>query len=273
MELDMETMAASIGVSVAVLRFLLCFVATSPISDAVPVLDSLPQSDLQKPSTISFEYWDEDEFEGLPAEQPPPEPVRDTENATPNDPDPKATSKSQGAIVSKKSFTLEIICGSFLIVFAIDYFTSKCENENLALAWAAKFATKGSIFEKKFSLSGVGEGDDSPLFLKEGQTVFKFYASGRRYCQGLLTTMELKSRHDLISRLFNLVVPCKVQITLEVYMNDEGMEPAISNPPERRSRQVPLEYSRNVWSLQLKTPRLLCVFNFGKAKDSKVEDA
>ena len=32
MELDMETMAASIGVSVPVLRFLLCFVATVPVS-------------------------------------------------------------------------------------------------------------------------------------------------------------------------------------------------------------------------------------------------
>ncbi|KAE8690757.1 hypothetical protein F3Y22_tig00110893pilonHSYRG00456 [Hibiscus syriacus] len=200
---------------------------TDPDPDFVPASDTPPQSELQKPSTISFEYWDEDEFEGLPAEQPPPEPVKDTENATPDDPDPKTTSKSQGATVSKKSFTLEIVCGSFLIVFAFNYFTGKRENENLALAWAAKFATKGSIFEKNFSLLGVGEGEDSPLLLKEGQTVFKFYATGRRYCQGLLATMELKSRHDLISRLFNLVVPCKDEITFEVYMNDEAMDQVI----------------------------------------------
>lgn len=31
--------------------------------------------------------------------------------------------------------------------------------------------------------------------------------------------MELKSRHDLISRLYNLVVLCKDEITFEVYMN------------------------------------------------------
>ncbi|XVE48577.1 hypothetical protein DITRI_Ditri01bG0012500 [Diplodiscus trichospermus] len=193
----------------------------------VPASDSPPQSDLQKPSTTTFEYWDEDEFEGLPVEQPPLEAPKATENVTPDDQDPKTTSKPQNATVSKKSYTVEIICGSFLIAFIINYFTGKRENENLALAWAAKFATKGSIFEKNFSLLGVGEGEDSPLLLKEGQTVFKFYASGRRYCQGLLATMELKSRHDLISRLYNFVVPCKDEITFEVYMNDEAMDQVV----------------------------------------------
>ncbi|XP_022762784.1 uncharacterized protein At5g49945 [Durio zibethinus] len=200
---------------------------TNPDSNPVPTSDPPSQSDLQKPSTTTFEYWDEDEFEGLPVEQPPPDLPKVTENTTPNDPDPKTTSKPQSATVSKKSFAVEIICGSFLLVFLINYFTGKRENENLALAWAAKFATKGSIFEKNFSLLGVGEGEDSPLLLKEGQNMFKFYGSGRRYCQGLLATMELKSRHDLISRLFNLVVPCKDEITFEVYMNDEAMDQVV----------------------------------------------
>lgn len=124
-------------------------------------------------------------------------------------------------------YWIEITCLSFLIVFGINYFTGKRENENLALAWAAKFGTKESIFEKNFSLLGVGEGEDSPLLLKEGQNVFKFYASGRRYCQGLLATMELKSRHDLISRIYNAVVPCKDEIHLEVYMNDEAMDQVV----------------------------------------------
>ncbi|XP_022748678.1 uncharacterized protein At5g49945-like [Durio zibethinus] len=200
---------------------------TNPDPNPFPTSDPPPKLDPQKPSTATFEYWDEDEFEGLPVEQQSPEPPKITENATPDNPDPKTTAKPQNAMVSKKSYTVEIICGSFLIVFIINYFTGKRENENLALAWAAKFATKGSIFEKNFSLLGVGEGEDSPLLLKEGQNVFKFYASGRRYCLGLLATMELKSRHDLISRLFNLVVPCKDEITFEVYMNEEAMDQVV----------------------------------------------
>lgn len=125
------------------------------------------------------------------------------------------------------SYSVEIACVSFLIVFTINYFTGKRENENLALAWASKFATKDSIFDKNFSLLGVGDTDDSPLLLQEGKNVFKFYASGRRFCSGLLATMELKSRHDLISRLYNMVVPCKDEITFEVYMNDDAMDQVV----------------------------------------------
>ena len=76
--------------------------------------------------------------------------------------------------------------------------------------------TKDSIFNQNFNLLGVGEGNDSLLLLYEGQTVLKFYASGQRYWQGLLATMELKSRHDLISRLYNMVVSCKDEISFEV---------------------------------------------------------
>ncbi|KAL3651540.1 hypothetical protein CASFOL_004542 [Castilleja foliolosa] len=183
-------------------------------------------------STSAFEYWDEDEFEGIPQNL-----ISQPENQAATESDPAGSESDSGsqnsvenpkldAKVPKKlsSFWVEIVCVSFLIMFTINYFTGKKENENLALAWASKFATKDSIFDKNFSLLGVGETDDSPLLLQDGKNVFKFYASGRRFCSGLLATMELKSRHDLISRLYNMVVPCKDEITFEVYMNDDAMD-------------------------------------------------
>ncbi|GAB4848109.1 hypothetical protein Ancab_002773 [Ancistrocladus abbreviatus] len=178
------------------------------------------------PKPSQFEYWDEDEFEGLPIDLPS-EPVEITETATPSsvsEATSEPTSPKPAVAFTWRSYIVEVVCISFLISFLINYFTGKRENENLALSWAAKFATKDSIFEKNFSLLGVGEGDDSPLLLKEGQNVFKFYASGRRYCQGLLATMELKSRHDLIARIYNMVIPCKDEITFEVYMNEDAMD-------------------------------------------------
>lgn len=196
-------------------------------SHSDPQSETTPSSSSQ---TTSFDYWDEDEFEGVPIQHHPPETHRTSipEDA-PSDQtaaENKTTEESKNVAVSKKpsSYKIEIACVTFLIMLVINYFTGKRENENLALAWAAKFATKDSIFEKNFSLLGVGEGDDSPLLLKEGQNVFKFYASGRRYCSGLLATMELKSRHDLISKLYNTIVPCKDEISFEVYMNDEAMD-------------------------------------------------
>lgn len=106
------------------------------------------------------------------------------------------------------------------------------------MAWATKFATKDAIFEKNFSLLGVGDGEDSPLLLKEGQNVFKFYASGRRFCQGLLATIELQSRHDLISRLYNMIVPTKDEVTFEVYMNDDAMDQVVFALAKKKAAKV-----------------------------------
>ncbi|XP_077234223.1 uncharacterized protein At5g49945-like isoform X2 [Tasmannia lanceolata] len=188
---------------------------------------SPPSDPSPKPSSpSSFEYWDEDEFEGLPVEHPIPQ-----QNPNPKSPEMDIISDSRPEtrvpLHSPRSYTIEIVSISFLIAFVLNFFTGRRENENIALAWAARFATKDSIFEKNFSLLGTGDGKDTPLLLKEGQNVFKFYASGRRFCHGLLATMELRNRHDLISRIYNFVVPCKDEITFEVYMNDDTMEQVV----------------------------------------------
>ncbi|KAK8938784.1 hypothetical protein KSP39_PZI011359 [Platanthera zijinensis] len=127
--------------------------------------------------------------------------------------------------VSLRSYVIEVVCISFLIVFAINFFIRKRQNELIALCCASQFAAKDSIFDKNFSLLGTGDGkEDAPLLLKEGQNVFKFYASGRRFCQGLLATMELRCRHDLISRLTDLLFSNKDTITFEVVMNDDATD-------------------------------------------------
>jgi hypothetical protein len=67
----------------------------------------------------------------------------------------------------------------------------------------------GRIFHKNFSLLGVGNDSagDRAMMLKEGQATFKFYASGRRFCQGMLTTLHLQARQDLFMTLLSVVQP------------------------------------------------------------------
>ncbi|CAH8382875.1 unnamed protein product [Eruca vesicaria subsp. sativa] len=201
---------------------------STPPPDPKPSSEPDSKSDPPK-KTPSFDFWDEDEFEGLPEDEPssssPPVISSPVDQPTP-DPDPESPDLDDTPIKKKtiSSFTVEIVSVSILIAYLINYFTGKRENESLALSWATKFGLKDTIFEKNFSFLGVGEGEDSPLLLKEATNVFKFYASGRRFCHGLLATLELKSRHDLISRLFNCVVPCRDEISFEVYMNEEVMD-------------------------------------------------
>uniref|UniRef100_A0A7N0RGU0 Coiled-coil domain-containing protein 47 n=1 Tax=Kalanchoe fedtschenkoi TaxID=63787 RepID=A0A7N0RGU0_KALFE len=221
------------------------------VSDPVAAVDEgaatagdVKEAVVKSVGTSRFDFWDEDEFEGLPAVEENQQQAEDEVDAPKVaeaviPPDQNATEKAGGGrFVKQQSYMVEIVCGSFLIIFLINYFTGKKENEKIALAWAARFATRDSIFAKNFSLLGVGEGEDSPLLLKEGQTIFKFYASGRRYCQGLLATIELKSRHDLISRLYNMVVPNKDEISFEVYMNDDAMDQVIFAMAKKKAAKV-----------------------------------
>ncbi|XP_047054830.1 uncharacterized protein At5g49945-like isoform X2 [Lolium rigidum] len=180
--------------------------------------------------TPSLDFWDEDEFEGIPVpESPTSNPSSTPAESAPSDPSAAAAAEAPPAPPRTpaellRAFSIEIACVSFLICFLLNYFTGKKQNEAIALAWATKFATRDSIFDKNFSLLGTGDGRDTPLLLKEGQDVFKFYASGRRFCQGMLATMEMRARHDLLSKLLELVFPRKDTITFEVVMNDESMD-------------------------------------------------
>lgn len=186
-----------------------------PPSTPSPPSDQAPK----EPSTLDF--WDEDEFEGIPSQDADPVSIPESASAS----DLNVSSLPPSSPPSIRSFTVEIVCVSFLIIFIINFFIGKRQNELIALSWASVFATRDSIFEKNFSLLGTGDGkDDAPLLLKEGQDVFKFYASGRRFCQGLLATMELKSRHDLIARMVELLFPKKDTITFEVLMNEDAMD-------------------------------------------------
>ncbi|XP_062231461.1 uncharacterized protein At5g49945-like [Phragmites australis] len=211
-------------------------ISLSTSTPSPPVTTSTPNPNPSTPTppnpTPALDLWDEDEFEGIPV----PEAVSSEDSSAPaeaalSDPSAEAAAEAEAAPAPKRrpaellrAFSVEIACVSFLICFLLNYFTGKRQNEALALAWATKFATRDSIFDKNFSLLGTGDGKDTPLLLKEGRDVFKFYASGRRFCQGLIATMEMRARHDLLSKLVDLVFPRKDTITFEVVMNEEAMD-------------------------------------------------
>ncbi|XP_002964253.2 uncharacterized protein At5g49945 [Selaginella moellendorffii] len=198
-----------------------------------------PVASVEKPRRQQ-EQWDEDEFEGLPSEDPEPE------EAAPAKTSPSPSSNRR-APSGPQNYYMEAFSVVFLVAYAAKYFFGRKENEKIALAWAGEYAGKGSIFEKNFSLLGIGEAEDAALLMKEGQNVFKFYASGRRYCQGMLATMELKNRQDLISCLWYYVMPAKDEITIQVFMNDESMDNVVAAVARRKNAKA---MSKDVRDLQ-----------------------
>ncbi|PHT37875.1 hypothetical protein CQW23_21448 [Capsicum baccatum] len=68
--------------------------------------------------------------------------------------------------------------------------------------------------------------------------MLKFYTSGKRFCQGLLATMELNIRQGLILRLYNMVVPCKDEIMFKVYINDDAMDHVVVNVAKKKLAEI-----------------------------------
>ena len=56
--------------------------------------------------------------------------------------------------------------------------------------------------------------------LKESASKFKYYASGRRFVEGMLVTLDLRARQDIImGSLVNMLLPQDDIIDLEVSSN------------------------------------------------------
>jgi hypothetical protein len=120
--------------------------------------------------------------------------------------------------------------------YALNYVLGSRSNESIVLEWANRFAlpmesTKNgppTIYGKNFALVGVDtKQQDSEIIFRDSQSTFKCYASGRRYVNWALTTLELVKRQDLISALVNLVMPKKDKLIVEVCMNEVDMQPMV----------------------------------------------
>jgi len=155
---------------------------------------------------------------------------------------PTAPAKRRFPERSSSTFMIwEYSCLVFIAVYAVAYFTGKQENQRLVNAWSACFI---EFFESQFA--ECGPATDQPrdttgslggdMLFKESQSEFLFYATGRRFCQGVLVRLQLRSRHDLFARglgVLNLVPSNTIgegdcdTITLEVTMNPEDMEPFV----------------------------------------------
>lgn len=99
----------------------------------------------------------------------------------------------------QESYTKELIGVGLLVIYLLNVLWGKIQNERLALSWARTFVAEGSIIQKNFALVGTGDEREGDVLTKESHACFKFYASGRRYTQALLATLDLKARQDLFS--------------------------------------------------------------------------
>lgn len=130
--------------------------------------------------------------------------------------------------LNRDSFTVEFALLALIIVYAANVLYGLRENKRIALAFSRKFACPGSILDTNFSVIGPKEAsviDPAIQILRESPSEYKMYASGRRYCTGMLTTIHLRQRPDLFKLMWDVYKLNRDYASVEVYMNAPNWPP------------------------------------------------
>eukprot|EP01006_Ploeotia_vitrea_P044185 TRINITY_DN66816_c8_g16_i1.p1 TRINITY_DN66816_c8_g16~~TRINITY_DN66816_c8_g16_i1.p1 ORF type:complete len:506 (-),score=304.31 TRINITY_DN66816_c8_g16_i1:99-1616(-) len=185
------------------------------------------------------ELYDEDEFEGIQAAAAatkrskrqgggsvPPSPLDLAASKASQAKDGAAGATARAAELLKRDWSeykYELVGVAFVIAYIINYFIGKRKNDAIAQTW---FTTFQPVFEEQFERLGAYAGDQEGMILKESPSLYRFYASGRRYCTGMLATLDLVGRHDFFSMILGLLdmATTRDTITLEFPMDDACME-------------------------------------------------
>ncbi|EFJ46399.1 hypothetical protein VOLCADRAFT_93141 [Volvox carteri f. nagariensis] len=172
------------------------------------------------------------------------------QESAPADPQPKPRAVVGGrrptvggtSAAQPKNYRLEAAFAVVIVLYVLVAIWGTKENGKIADAFARMHCVgEAALFPRQFALCGAGEpnaaGFRTPM-LKESSSLFKFYASGRRHCQGCLATLSLRNRADLLSWVLNFFLPSEDLLEIDVYMNEANMPPmvlAVATPRQARA--------------------------------------
>lgn len=173
-----------------------------------------------------FEQFDEEEFEGFTnnAEQSAEEPIK---------PDPK---KGEPKITVAKvpihyhfrthwdSYWMELLMLVGLFVYFSNYFVGRSKNSKLANLW---LNTHRTLLDENFTLvgdDGRKEGESVPGFMKESESLYTLWCSGRTCCEGMLVELKMIKRQDLVSIMSTILRPVQDQIHIKVELSKDIMD-------------------------------------------------
>lgn len=167
-----------------------------------------------------FEHLtDEDEFEGFDREQTPKSKSRDQQP-----PDLKIAKVPIHLHANWDSFYMEMLMLGGLGAYLLNFLAGKAKNNKLAQAW---LSAHREILEENFSVigdDGTSTEIQSGILMKEAENVYSLWCSGRTCCEGMLVTLKLLKRQDLISCIARLFRPLTDQIIIKVIMDEADMD-------------------------------------------------
>lgn len=167
-----------------------------------------------------FEHLtDEDEFEGFDREQ-----TTKSKSHDHQPPDLKIATVPIHLHTNWDSFYMEMLMLGGLGAYLLNFLAGKAKNNKLAQAW---LTAHRQILEENFSVigdDGTTTDVQSGILMKEAENIYSLWCSGRTCCEGMLVTLKLLKRQDLVSSIARFFRPVTDQIIIKVMMDDADMD-------------------------------------------------
>ncbi|KAH8378382.1 hypothetical protein KR093_011106 [Drosophila rubida] len=116
------------------------------------------------------------------------------------------------------SYWMEMIMVAGLLAYFANFFAGKAKNARLAQLW---FSTHKALLDENFALVG-DDGkveNENPGLIKESESLYTLWCSGRTCCEGMLVELKMIKRQDLVSLVAGLMRPQLDQAHIKIELS------------------------------------------------------
>lgn len=132
------------------------------------------------------------------------------------------------------SYYMEILLSVGILVYFVNFLTGRSKNEKIAQSW---LSCHRDLLEGNFAL--VGDDGKKEIehrdLVKESESTFLLWCSGRVSMEGMLIEVRLWKRQDLLSVLSKMMRPVKDQLILKATLSDNAMDNFVFCVASKRS--------------------------------------
>lgn len=123
-----------------------------------------------------------------------------------------------------KSYWMEMIMIAGLLAYFANYLIGRNQNSKLASLW---LQTHRSLLEDNFAMIGDDsnkERETADGFVKESDSVYTLWCSGRTCCEGMLVELKLIRRQDLLAFVSDLIKKSQDQLHIKIELSPDIMD-------------------------------------------------
>ncbi|KAH8413500.1 hypothetical protein KR009_011817 [Drosophila setifemur] len=121
------------------------------------------------------------------------------------------------------SYWMEMLMVAGLLAYFANFFAGKAKNARLAQLW---FSTHRALLDENFALVGDdGKAEnENPGLIKESESLYTLWCSGRTCCEGMLVELKMIKRQDLVSLVAGLMRPQLDQAHIKIELTRGVMD-------------------------------------------------